>query len=87
MRSLFAGLILGLAPLFALAGPIDINVADAVTIAAELDGVGLSRAQAIVDYRDKHGLFVEPRDIMNVKGVGPQIFEANRKNILINRDG
>ena len=41
-------LIASLAPMFAWAGPVDINKADAPTIAKELQGIGLSKAQAIV---------------------------------------
>jgi len=36
---------------------VNINSADATTLAQVLDGVGLSRAQAIIDYRDRHGDF------------------------------
>ena len=46
-----------LLPLLALAGPVNINTADAGTIAAELDGIGLAKAKAIVEYRKKHGPF------------------------------
>ena len=38
----------------------DFNSADAETIAAELDGVGLSKVQAIVAYRDKNGFLTSP---------------------------
>ena len=40
-----------LLPLLALAGPVNINTADAGTIAAEVNGVGLAKATAIVEYR------------------------------------
>ena len=38
-----------------LAGPVNINTADAETISAELNGIGLSKAKAIIEYRKKHG--------------------------------
>ena len=44
-------------PVLAIAGQVDVNTADAETIAAELNGVGLSKAKAIVEYRTKHGPF------------------------------
>ena len=50
--SFVAGLAALLLPLCVFAGPVDINSADAKTIAKELKGVGLSRAQAIVEYRE-----------------------------------
>ena len=40
-------------PLWAFAGPVDINTADAETIAAELSGIGLAKAKEIVEYRTK----------------------------------
>ena len=39
------------------ADPVDINRADATTLAQALNGVGESKALAIVDYRDRHGPF------------------------------
>ncbi|MEJ2604782.1 MAG: ComEA family DNA-binding protein [Gammaproteobacteria bacterium] len=77
---LIAGL---LAPLLVWAGPVDINNADAETIAAELDGIGIARAEAIVAYREANGPFRTVDDILAVKGVGEKILEANRHNIRI----
>jgi competence ComEA-like helix-hairpin-helix protein len=37
------------------AAPVNINTADAAEIAAALNGVGLNKAQAIVDYRNAYG--------------------------------
>ncbi len=71
-------------PLFALAGPVDINKADAKTIAKELDGIGLSRAQAIVDYRQKNGAFKSVEELRKVKGIGAKTLEQNRSNIRLN---
>ena len=41
----------------AFGGQVDINTADAETISAELSGIGLTKAKAIVEYRQKHGPF------------------------------
>jgi competence protein ComEA len=65
----------------AWAGPVDINTADAATIAKELKGIGLSRAQAIVDYREKNGAFKSIDDLRKIKGVGDKTLELNRPNI------
>lgn len=70
-------------PLCALAGPVDINTADAATISAELKGVGLSKAHAIVEYRKKHGPFKSPDDLSLVKGIGERTVEINRANIRV----
>ncbi len=70
-------------PLAAFAGPVDINNADAKTIAKELNGVGLSRAQAIVEYREKNGAFKSVDDLKKVKGIGAKTLEQNRSNIRL----
>lgn len=72
-----------LLPLFALAGPVNVNTADAETIAAELNGVGLSKAKAIVEYREKHGPFKSPEDLSLVKGIGERTVERNRADIQV----
>lgn len=67
----------------AWAGPVDINSADAATIAKELQGIGLSKAQAIVAYRDKNGSFKNAEDLRKIKGIGAKTLERNRPNILM----
>jgi competence protein ComEA len=74
-------LIASLLPALVWAGPVDINKADAATIAKELQGIGLSRAQAIVAYREKNGLFKSAEDLRKVKGIGAKTLELNRANI------
>ena len=73
-------------PLLAFAGPVNINTADAETIAAELKGVGLTKARAIVEYRQKHGPFKRPDDLSLVKGIGERTVDLNRANIRVNAD-
>ena len=68
-------------PILASAGPVDINTADAATIARELNGVGDSRARAIVEFREKNGRFASPDDVLKVSGIGPQVLKLNRDNI------
>jgi competence protein ComEA len=72
-----------LVPAFALAGPVNINSADAETISKELKGVGLSKAEAIVEYRKKHGPFRTPSDLSLVKGIGERTVELNRADIKV----
>ena len=71
-------------PVAAIAGPVDINSADAATISAELKGVGMSKAQAIVAHRQTHGPFKSYEDLIMVKGIGARTVEINRANILFN---
>ncbi len=70
-------------PIVAVAGPVNVNTADAETISAELQGVGLSKALAIVDYRKAHGPFKSVDDLTLVKGIGERTVEINRANILL----
>ena len=72
-------------PLWAFAGPVDINTADAQTISEELEGVGLTKAQAIVEYREKHGPFKSAEDLSLVKGIGDRTVELNRDNIKVSK--
>ena len=78
---------LALLPLLAQAGPVDLNTADAETIASELNGVGMSRAEAIVEYREQFGHFESADELLNVSGIGPQILERNRANISLSSGG
>ncbi|MEM7431749.1 MAG: ComEA family DNA-binding protein [Pseudomonadota bacterium] len=70
-------------PLVAWAGPVNINTADAATIATELKGIGPSKAKAIVEYRKKYGPFKSPDDLSLVKGIGERTVELNRANIQV----
>ena len=68
---------------FAVAGQVDINTADAETISAELNGIGLSKAKAIVEYRKKHGPFRSAEDLSLVKGIGERTVEKNLSDIKV----
>lgn len=61
-----------------LAGPVDINQADAQTLARELTGVGPKLAERIVEFRAQQGLFPTPDSIQLVPGIGQSIYEKNR---------
>ena len=69
------------------AGPVNINSADAATLAKELNGVGQKLAEAIVDYRQKHGPFKSADELTLVKGVGPATVARNRDFIRIEGSG
>jgi competence protein ComEA len=70
-------------PLAGFAGPVDVNTADAATISAELKGIGLTKAKAIVEYRQKHGPFKSPEDLSLVKGIGERTVEINKDDIRV----
>ena len=75
-----------LLPFAALAGPVNVNTADAETISEELKGIGLSKAEAIVEYREKHGPFRSADDLSLVKGIGERTVELNRADIRVGPD-
>ena len=65
----------------AIAGPVNVNTADAKTLARELDGIGKAKADAIVAYREKNGPFKSADDLAKVKGLGKKLIEQNRANL------
>ena len=86
MNKWIIAVIAALAPLLVFAGPVNVNKADAETIARELQGVGPSKARAIVEYRETNGPFESVNDLLKVQGIGPKVLEDNRKNILLEDD-
>jgi len=61
---------------------VNINTAT-VDQLASLNGIGEKYAAKIIEYREKHGLFKTPEDIMNVPGIGPKTFEQNKDRIVV----
>jgi competence protein ComEA len=68
------------------AGKVNINTADAKTLAAALDGVGPSRAEAIVQYRAEHGPFKTVEALANVRGIGQSVLKANLDRMTISAE-
>ena len=83
MRSI--ALAVALAAPFALqAGQtVDINNADAETLAKVIDGIGVAKAQAIVDYRKANGPFQSVEGLAAVKGIGERTVERNRDRLTV----
>lgn len=48
-----------------------------------LNGIGASKAQAIIDYRNQNGPFKTIEDLKNVSGIGDLAFEKIKDNITI----
>lgn len=61
---------------------VNINNADAITL-ADLDGIGASKAEAIVAYREANGPFKAAQDLSNVKGIGARTVEKNAERLTI----
>ena len=64
-------------------GLVNINQADAAKLTT-LPGIGETRAKAIIAYRDKHGSFAKPEDIMKVSGIKEGTFEKIKDFITVN---
>jgi len=85
MRSIIALLVTSFLSLATWAsGPVNINTATAQEIADSLKGVGESKAQLIVQYRDENGAFTHVDELVNVKGIGISTIDKNRGLILLN---
>ena len=70
----------------ALAGPVNVNTADAKTLARELNGVGMAKAEAIIAYREKNGPFKSADDLVKVKGLGKKLVDQNKANLRFEAD-
>ena len=62
---------------------VNINSDDAATIAEVLDGVGLTKAQAIIAYREANGAFEDASELIKVKGIGERTVSANMDRIEV----
>lgn len=60
---------------------VNINTADAQTLSAVLKGIGIKKAQAIVDWRRQNGKFTNVSQLLEVKGIGEKTLSANRNRI------
>lgn len=81
MASLVIGMLAVATSLFA--APVNINTADAKTLAANIKGVGPKKAQAIVIYRRDKGPFKSIYDLAKVKGIGNKLIARNKSDLLI----
>ena len=61
---------------------ININTADENTLCT-LPGIGASRAQAIIEYREQNGPFGVTEDIMNVSGIKTSAYEKIQDRITV----
>ena len=84
MKSLITLLAASLFSIWAWAAePVNVNSANAEEIANSLKGVGMSKAEAIVNYRESNGQFKHIDELVNVKGIGIRTVDINREYILL----
>jgi len=80
--SLLTGMAHGQEPEAAQATVININSADVTTLVS-LDGIGESKARAIIEYRETHGPFASIEDLAQVKGIGVRTVEKNADRLTV----
>lgn len=61
---------------------VNINTASKEEL-VKLNGIGESKANAIVEYRNKNGNFTNIEDIQNVDGIGKALYEKIKDNIKV----
>ena len=64
-------------------GQVNVNTADAETIAKTLNGVGIAKAQAIVEFREANGRFNDAHELTRVKGIGEATVRRNEGRIVV----
>jgi len=62
--------------------PVNINTASFEELQL-LQGIGVAKAKAIMDYRTKNGKFTSVDDLANVSGIGGKLIEQNRHLIKL----
>jgi competence protein ComEA len=88
---MFKNLIMALVLALSLSGtvlaaenaPVDVNTATAEQLAEALVGVGESKAEAIVAYREENGPFRHIDELINVRGIGMATVDNNRDRIRL----
>lgn len=65
-----------------ITAPININTASAQELTA-LKGVGESKAQAIIAWRDKNGPFEKIEQLLEVNGIGESTLNDVRKRVVL----
>lgn len=63
-------------------GKVNLNTADAEELTT-LTGIGQSRAEAIIRYREENGKFQSTEELMNVQGIKEGIYEKIKEQIKI----
>jgi len=74
------------ASVLAQMGRVDINSASAEEISQALVGIGPSKAEAIVAYREEFGQFEDVDELINVRGIGLRTVDQNRDRLSLGVD-
>lgn len=63
---------------------LDLNTADALTLQTALAGIGKTKAESIVAYREEHGAFASVDELLEIKGIGKALLDRNRDKLTVN---
>ena len=63
-------------------GKVNLNLAGSATLQT-IPGIGPSKAERIIDYRNTNGRFRKIEDIMNITGIGEKTFESIKDYITV----
>lgn len=63
-------------------GKVNLNTADEAMLCT-LPGIGESRARSIIAYREEHGLFEKPEDVMKVSGIKQAAYEKIKDYVIV----
>ncbi len=62
---------------------VNLNTADVKQLTS-IKGIGLKRAQAILDYRKEHGKFASAAELAHVKGIGENFYKKIESQVAVN---
>lgn len=87
LRTLIATLLISLSTLAFAAEPVSVTKVNINTATIEqlatLDGIGKSKAEAIVAYRTQIGGFKDVNELTMVKGIGSATVNKNKERIVL----
>jgi len=61
---------------------VNINTANKEMLMS-IKGVGERRAEAIIEYRDKHGPFTTIDQLAEIRGIAQSLIDANRDTLVV----
>lgn len=82
MKKTILSLLIALTLSFSAFAAVNINTASQAELQT-LNGIGASKASAIIKYRKENGNFKSVNDLGNIKGIGPKIIKKIGKNATV----
>ena len=83
LKACCLAVLLAASPFAYTADRVNLNTADAATLAAAIQGVGDAKAKAIVAFRNKNGPFKSVDDLAMVPGIGEKTVMKNKDKLTV----